>query len=131
MPTHVVTCRVPPYVRDQLRELAERRGQTLAATAAGLLAAALDDPAATAAAQDGAIVAAVRTVLADVDAPEAVMHRELAVTLARAVERRSPGYVTAASSLRTSVDASLSAQRRADNPGANSSLSALLDGFDF
>ncbi|WP_406380775.1 hypothetical protein [Streptomyces sp. NBC_01618] len=128
MPTHVVTCRVPPYVHDQLRDLAERRGQTLAATTTGILAAALDDPTATGSAQDGAIVTAVRTVLAEVDDPKALMHRELAVVLARAVERRSPGYIAAASSLRTSVEAALSAQRCADSPG-DDSMSALLDGL--
>lgn len=131
MPTHVVTTRVPPYVHEHLHELAERRGQSLAATAAGLLAAALEDPAATAAARDGALVDAVRTVLADVDDPTAAMYRELAVALARAVERREAGYIAAAATLRKVVDDACAAQRQADHPDGDPLMAGLLAGLHF
>lgn len=127
MPTHVVTCRLQPYAYDQLQQLARRRNQSLAATTAGLLVAALDDPAATATAQDGTLVTAVRAVLADVDTPQALLHRELALVLARSVERESPGHVAAVGSLNTMVQSALTAQRRADDPDEDPSLSALME----
>lgn len=127
MPTRVVTTRVPPPLHDQLQALADRRGRSLAATAAELLAAAVaDDPGAAKAAQDGPLVAAVLALLQDVTDPAAVMHRELALALARSVERKEPGYLGAVGSLRKAVDACQAAQRTADLPEGTDPLTALL-----
>ncbi|GHA83085.1 hypothetical protein [Streptomyces chryseus] len=129
MPSRVLTTRVPPAVYDQLQALADRRGRSLAATAGDLLAAVVaDGPDAVKAAQDGNLVTAVRALLEEVDAPAAVMHRELSLTLARAIERREPGYLAAVASLRRAVDAAESAQKVADLPPGSDPLLALLAG---
>jgi hypothetical protein len=118
-------------VHDRLVEMAARRGTSLAATAADLLAAAVEGDGGGAGLQpDGALVAAVRAALAEVTAPEAVVYRELAVRLARAVERGERGAVAAAQQLTTALDRALRAQHQNDNPGGGS-LDALLAGFSF
>jgi len=116
MPSQVLSTRLAPHVYDQLRELAERRGTSLAATAADLLTAALADPAQTPPATDGALVSSVRSVLEDVSAPQAVLHREIAVLLARTIERRERGHLSAVKPLQDAISAALKAQRSADQP---------------
>ncbi|MTE22598.1 hypothetical protein F0L17_26585 [Streptomyces sp. TRM43335] len=129
MPSEVLSTRLTPRDHDRLRELAERRGKSLSATASELLSAALADPDAYPAPQDGALVDAVRATLAAVTAPEAVIHREVAIALARAVERREAGYLSAAGQLRKSLDAARSAQRTADRPPDDGDLDSLLAMF--
>lgn len=114
MPSTVLTTRVPPHVHALLVELAQRRGTSLAATAAHLLTAAVDDAGDTPPPTDGALVAAVRTLLADVTDPAAVLHRETAVVLARAIERREPGHLGAVRDLRRAVEGAQQAQQHAD-----------------
>ncbi|MFG2623235.1 hypothetical protein ACGFXC_37075 [Streptomyces sp. NPDC048507] len=128
MPTHVLSTRLTPGDYDRLRVLAERRGCSLAAAAGHLLASALDDTGTYQPPQDGVLVAAVRTVLEGVTAPEAVMHRELAVHLARAIERREPGHLSAISVLRKAVESAQGSQRIHDNPDGDP-FSALLAGL--
>ncbi|MBC9728094.1 hypothetical protein [Streptomyces sp. TRM68367] len=120
MPSKPLTTRVAPIVHDRLVAMAERRGASLAATAAALLSAAVADGDEGSAPQpDGSLVAAVHALLSDVTAPKAVMHREVAVRLARSVERGERGAIAAAELLMTTADKALSAQREADNPGGD------------
>ncbi|MET7738376.1 hypothetical protein ABZT02_44980 [Streptomyces sp. NPDC005402] len=117
MPSQPLTTRVPPVVHDRLREMAARRGTSLAATAADLLSAAVAESGEGAGPQpDGALVGAVRALLKDVTAPQAVVHRELAVRLARTVERGERGAVAAADLLTTVIDKAVRAQDQQDNP---------------
>jgi hypothetical protein len=132
MSTVVLTTRVTPHIHDQLRELAERRGASLAATAADLLTASLEQDHGSQAAQDGSLVAAVRTLVQDVADPEAVIYRELAIHLARTIERRAPGWTSAVKPLRDSISQARHTQRLADRPkssGANDPLDDLLAGL--
>ncbi|PZT74491.1 MULTISPECIES: hypothetical protein [unclassified Streptomyces] len=100
MPSSPVSTRVPPYVHARLTERAAEHGTTLSALVASLLTAAVDDDGDGPAPRvDGPLVAAVRRVLeegeeGDVDARTGV-HRELCLLLARTVERREPGYLSA------------------------------------
>lgn len=71
MPSAPLTTRVPPVVHDRLVEMATRRGTSLAATAAAVLAAAVETGDEGAGPQpDGTLVAAVRALLEDVTAPK-------------------------------------------------------------
>ncbi|MEU8943551.1 hypothetical protein AB0C97_36785 [Streptomyces goshikiensis] len=129
MPSIVLSTRLTPRDHDRLRVLAERRGSSLASTAGYLLAAALEDSGEYRPPQDGALVAAVREVLADATAPEAVMHREMAVHLARAIERREPGHLSAIGALRKTVESATTAQRHHDGPDPDDPLNILLGGL--
>ncbi|MEV6679451.1 hypothetical protein AB0N09_21740 [Streptomyces erythrochromogenes] len=129
MPSTVLSTRLTPRDHDRLRALAERRGSSLAATAGHLLAAALDESGEYRPPQDGVLVAAVRAVLEDVTAPEAVMNRELAVHLARAIERREPGHLSAIGALRKTVESAQGAQREHDGPDPDDPLTVLLAGL--
>lgn len=129
MATHVVSTRLAPGDHRLLRELAERRGQSLAAAAAERLAAALrspDDPGPA----DGPLVDAVRAELADVTNPLAVMHREVAVRMARTIERGEPGHITAVEHLRKAVNSCRNAERSTDDPamGGMGGFLSLLGG---
>ncbi len=124
MTSKPLTTRVPPVVHDRLVEMATRRGASLAATAAALLAAAVEDGDEGASPQpDGTLVAAVRALLDEVTAPKAVLHREVAVRLARIVERAGQGSVAASELLTKTAEKAVQAQHAADNPNA--------DPFDF
>lgn len=126
MPSTPLSTRVSPVVHARLTEMAQRRGTSLAATAADLLSAAVADAGTEGGVQpDGALVAAVRALLDDLTAPKAVVFRELSVRLARTVERGERGAVAAAELLTSCVDKALQAQRAQDNPGGDS-LDALL-----
>ncbi|MFF5783219.1 hypothetical protein ACFY7Y_40690 [Streptomyces virginiae] len=129
MPSHVVSTRLTPRDVDRLRALAERRGSSLSATAGHLLAAALDESGEYRPPQDGILVTAVRTVLEDVTAAEAVMNRELAVHLARAIERREPGYLSAIGALRKTVESAHNAQRRHNGPDPDDPFNVILAGL--
>lgn len=129
MPSQVLSTRLTPCDYERLRALAERRGCSLAAAAGHLLAAALDDTGTYQPPQDGVLVAAVRAVLEDVTAPEAVMNRELAVHLARTIERREPGYLSAISVLRKTVESAQGAQLIHDGPAPGDPIMALLAGI--
>ncbi|MDV9191576.1 hypothetical protein R6L23_25785 [Streptomyces sp. SR27] len=48
--------------------------------------------------------------------------------MARAIERREPGYLAAASSLRRSVEAAQTAQKTADLPEGTDPLTAMFMG---
>lgn len=128
MPSKPLTTRIPPAVHDRLVEIAARRGTSLAATAAAVLAAAVEDCDAGIGPQpDGTLVTAVRALLDDLSAPGAVMYRELAVRLARMVERSERGAVAAAGLLTSTTDRALRAQRSADHPGSDPFDALLAD----
>ncbi|MFJ9677529.1 hypothetical protein ACIRP2_05655 [Streptomyces sp. NPDC101194] len=132
MPSQPLTTRVPPGVHDRLREMSVRRGTSLAATAADLLSAAVAEGSEGAVPQpDGTLVGAVRSLLADVTAPQAVVHRELAVRPARTVERGERGAVAAADLMTDVVDKALRAQHQEDNPNAGDSLDSILSSLQF
>jgi hypothetical protein len=134
MPSKVVTTRIAPAAHQRLVALADQRGTSLAAAAARLLEAALEDPESDRPRVDGPLVAAVRTELEDVTAASAVLYREVALHLARSIERREPGHLSAVRQLRDSVRAARSAQETADNPDpfgfdAMGGFSGLLGGL--
>ncbi|MDX3354170.1 hypothetical protein PV703_12820 [Streptomyces sp. ME01-24h] len=129
MSSKPLTTRVTPAVHDRLVELATRRRTSLAATAAGLLSAAVADAEDTPVPLDGALVAAVLDLLGDLTAPRAVLCRETAVHLARVIERRDRGYVAAAETLMSAADKAIKAQQEADQPPGPSDLDVLLNGF--
>lgn len=119
----------PPVVHAWLTEMAQRRGTSLAATAADVLSAAVADGDEVSRGQpDGALVAAVHALLDDLTAPKAVVLRELSVRLARTVERGERGAVAAADLLTSSMEKALQAQRHEDNPGGDT-LDLLLGGM--
>lgn len=129
MPSKPLSTRVSPVVHARLTEMAQRRGTSLAATAADLLSAAVADASEGSGAQpDGALVAAVHALLDDLTAPKAVVLRELSVRLARTVERGERGAVAAADLLSSSMEKALQAQRHEDNPGGDT-LDLLLGGM--
>ncbi|MCG6496630.1 hypothetical protein [Kitasatospora sp. A2-31] len=132
MPSVPVSLRVAPAVHARLVELAEGRGRSVAGTASELLSAAVLDEEDRAPLSDGALVASVRELLADVTDPAAVFCREAALVLARSVERRDRGYVAACHELRETVAQAQRAQREADNPkrSRRNSLDALLAGLE-
>ena len=68
---------------------------------------------------DGSLVTAVQSLLGDLTVPKAVLHRELAVRLARSVERGERGSVAAAELLMTTTDRAVKAQNEADNPSTD------------
>jgi hypothetical protein len=109
--------------------MAQRRGTSLAATAADLLSAAVADAGGGSGEQpDGALVAAVHALLDNLTAPKSVVLRELSVRLARTVERGERGAVAAADLLTSSVEKALQAQQQEDNPGGDT-LDLLLGGM--
>jgi hypothetical protein len=129
MPSKPLSTRVSPVVHARLTEMAQRRGTSLAATAADLLSVAVADASEGSGAQpDGALVVAVHALLDDLTAPKAVVLRELSVRLARTVERGERGAVAAAELLTNCTEKALQAQRAEDNPGADS-LDLLLGGL--
>lgn len=108
---------VSPDVHARLQEIADRRRTSLAATAADLLSAAVRAPQDTVPhLVDGALVASVLQALEGVTDPAAVVCRETAVELARAVEGRARGYTAAATALMEAADKALRTQQRADSP---------------
>lgn len=115
MPSKVLTTRVSPDTYARLQVLAEESGRSLAATAADLLDAAVAGvPAPTE--DDGPLTASVRAGLVDVTTPEAVMHREVALALARTVDRRDRGHVAAVRAVPEAVSRSHRAQHAVDHP---------------
>ncbi|MGW3910539.1 hypothetical protein ACWEBX_03290 [Streptomyces sp. NPDC005070] len=124
MPSKVLTTRVPPDTYARLQALAKESGRSLAATTADLLDAAVAGvPSPTQ--DDGPLTASVRAGLVDVTAPDAVMHREVALALARTVDRRECGHVAALRELPGAVSRSRRAQDAVDNPGPQT-MSELL-----
>ena len=117
MPSKPLSTRVSPDVHARLQEIAGQRRMSLAATAADLLSAAVQVPQDAAPHRvDGTLVASVLQVLEGVTDPAAVVCRETAVELARAVEGRERGYQSAATTLIEAADKALRAQQRADSP---------------
>lgn len=125
MPSQVISTRVPPSVHAALTERAAERGTSLAAVAADALTAAVRDPEHPAARTDGPLVTAVRRALQDVeeDDPRATVLRELCLLLARTVERRERGYLSAIGPLRKALDGALP---NTMDPGMAAILSGLL-----
>lgn len=111
MPSHVVSTRVTPYAYERLVDLAQQRGLSLSAQASRLLTQALEAGDGGVPAADGPLVEAVRAELADVTSAASAIHRELAVHLARAIERREPGYLQAVPRLETMLGRARDAQR--------------------
>ncbi|RZB18384.1 hypothetical protein StrepF001_14995 [Streptomyces sp. F001] len=130
MPSKPLSTRISPLVHARLTEMAQRRGTSLAATAADVLSAAVADGEEVSGGQpDGALVAAVHALLDDLTAPKAVVLRELSVRLARTVERGERGAVAAADLLTSSMEKALQAQRHEDNPGGDA-LDLLMGGLN-
>lgn len=112
MGTHVVSVRLSPGDHAALQGVATRQGQPLSTVAARLIIAALSgDPDAEAQATEGALATAVRGALPDLTAPQAVIHREVALSLARQVEQGGAGAVPAAREISQSASRALQAQR--------------------
>lgn len=126
-PNPVVTTRIPPRDDQRLRALAQERGLSIAATAAALLSAGLAEPGEECRPpQDGPLVSAVRTLLADAPGPRGVVDRELGVSLARTIERREPGHLNAMTALRHVLGAYQDAEDvLTDLRGASTTLRSL------
>ncbi|MFE9793541.1 toxin-antitoxin system HicB family antitoxin [Streptomyces goshikiensis] len=117
MPSLVVAARVSPYLHARLTERAAERGTSLSAYAAEALAAVVENPETGGPRLDGPLVAAVLRAIdsapdgqEDEDAGELStrqVHRELCLLLARVVDRREPGYLSAIGPLRRALDAAL------------------------
>ncbi|WP_437050586.1 hypothetical protein [Streptomyces sp. enrichment culture] len=107
--------------------LADQHGTSIRATAARFLESALEDPESERPRTDGPLVDAVRAELEDVTAPGAVMYREFALHLARSIERREPGHLSAARQPSGAVKDARAAQEHANNPDPYS-LAALSGG---
>ncbi|MFH7337138.1 hypothetical protein [Streptomyces sp. KHY 26] len=122
-----MTTRVTPVVHDRLRELAERRGTSLAATAADLLSTAVTETDG-APPPDGSLVGSVLELLGGMTAPGAVVLGEVALRMARIIERGERGSVAAAERLMDAMEKAQRAQHEADNPGADT-LDLFLGGL--
>ncbi|MFC8389897.1 hypothetical protein [Streptomyces sp. NPDC057238] len=109
-----LTTRVTPAVHEALVSLAARRRKSLAATAADLLSAAVADPDGTPRPPDGEMTAAVLQALGHVTAPQAVLLREVALSMARIVERGDHGAAAAAQRLMEAASKALQVQARAE-----------------
>ncbi|WP_328503627.1 hypothetical protein OG828_36950 [Streptomyces sp. NBC_00457] len=128
MASKPLTTRVSPAVHEALTSLAARRRTSLAATAADLLSAAVADEDGTPPPPDGEMTAAVLRALGDVTVPAAVMYREIALQMARCIERDRHGAPGAARRLMEAADKALQIQNRADQP-TDPTMSALLGGL--
>jgi hypothetical protein len=116
MPSVSLSTRVPPAVHARLVEIAAQRRMSLAALTADILATALEGPQDTGPRVDGPLVAAVLHTMEGVTAPTAVVCRETALELARAVEGRMRSYPAAAAALVEATEKGLKAQEQADAP---------------
>ncbi|MFE7619034.1 hypothetical protein [Streptomyces sp. NPDC057496] len=116
MASKPLTTRVAPAVHEALTALAARRRMSLAATAADLLSAAVADEDGIPQPPDGEMTAAVLRALGDVTVPGAVLHREVALQMARIVERDGRGATGAARRLMEAFDKAVQIQTRADRP---------------
>jgi hypothetical protein len=125
MASKPLTTRVSPAVHEALTSLAARRRMSLAATAADLLSAAVTDEDGTPRPPDGEMTAAVLRALCDVTVPAAVMHREVALQMARLIERDRRGAPGAARRLMEAADKALQIQGRIDQP-VDPTMSALM-----
>ncbi|MET9405798.1 hypothetical protein ABZX90_08435 [Streptomyces sp. NPDC002935] len=128
MPSKVLSTRVPPDTYARLQVLAEESGRSLAGKAADILGAAVAGTPAPFTEADGPLVAAVRVTLADVTAPDAVLYREAALSLALTADRRERGHVSAVRQLPEVIRRARGAQRDADRPAP--SLDDVLGMFD-
>ncbi|MFJ8607345.1 hypothetical protein ACIRH0_09170 [Streptomyces sp. NPDC093675] len=123
-----LTTRVSPAAYEALTSLAARRRTSLAATAADLLSAAVADEDGTPRPPDGEMTSAVLRALGGVTVPDAVMYREVALQMARLIERDARGAPGAARRLMEAADKALRIQARADQP-IDPTMSALLAGI--
>lgn len=129
MASKPLTTRVSPAVHEALSALAARRRMSLAATTADLLSAAVAEPDGTPSPPDGEMTAAVMRALGDVTVPAAVMHRQIALQMARIIERDERGATGAARRLMEAADKALKIQARADQPAPDPAMGALLAGL--
>lgn len=129
MPSHVVAARVSPFLHARLTERAGECGTSLSAYAARVLAASVDAAAAGGPRVDGPLVAAVLRAVDgaagdSADAPPSrQVDRELCVLLARVIDRREPGYLSAIAPLRRALDAAV---REPADPELGALLASLF-----
>jgi hypothetical protein len=128
MPSMPLTTRVPPAVHAALVDRAARGRTSLAATTAAILGAAVMEPDGTPPPPDGELTAAVLRALGDLTEPQAVLLREVALSMARIIERGEHGAAAAAQRLMEASSKALTLQARANAPTSDP-MDVLLAGL--